>query len=172
MCGGTLEIIPCSHVGHIFRSRSPYSWNSPNALRKNSIRLAVVWMDGYSKYYFEKSGAIMVSFMAFCNLKASYCFVYFVTGGRLGLWHYYANNVQFGLLLQRLVNLSCSNDGLLISIMVTDEISKLKYKLTGLKKLLFLMLWTASCRHFKLSVTPKSLNYAALNLYGQSICHR
>ena len=61
MCGGVLEIIPCSHVGHIFRSRSPYAWTSANALRKNSVRLALVWMDEYSKYYFEKTGRDMAS---------------------------------------------------------------------------------------------------------------
>lgn len=38
---GTLEIIPCSHVGHIFRKRSPYKWRTGvNVLRRNSIRLA------------------------------------------------------------------------------------------------------------------------------------
>ncbi|XKL65546.1 hypothetical protein PGB90_008966 [Kerria lacca] len=57
MCGGTLEIVPCSHVGHIFRKRSPYKWRSGvNVLKKNSIRLAKVWMDDYAKYYFQRIG--------------------------------------------------------------------------------------------------------------------
>ena len=66
MCGGVLEIIPCSHVGHIFRSRSPYSWASVNAVRKNSVRVALVWMDDYSKYYFEKTGHNLASWL--CGL--------------------------------------------------------------------------------------------------------
>ncbi|XP_074604842.1 putative polypeptide N-acetylgalactosaminyltransferase 9 isoform X2 [Brevipalpus obovatus] len=57
MCGGTLEIVPCSHVGHIFRTRSPYKWRTGvNVLRRNSIRLAEVWMDDYKKYYYERIG--------------------------------------------------------------------------------------------------------------------
>ncbi|XP_041633152.1 putative polypeptide N-acetylgalactosaminyltransferase 9 isoform X1 [Drosophila kikkawai] len=57
MCGGTLEIVPCSHVGHIFRKRSPYKWRSGvNVLRKNSVRLAEVWMDDYSQYYYHRIG--------------------------------------------------------------------------------------------------------------------
>ncbi|XP_027836580.2 putative polypeptide N-acetylgalactosaminyltransferase 9 isoform X2 [Aphis gossypii] len=57
MCGGTLEIVPCSHVGHIFRKRSPYKWRTGvNVLKKNSIRLAEVWMDDYAKYYYERIG--------------------------------------------------------------------------------------------------------------------
>lgn len=57
MCGGTLEIIPCSHVGHIFRKRSPYKWRSGvNVLKRNSIRLAEVWLDDYAKYYYQRIG--------------------------------------------------------------------------------------------------------------------
>ncbi|XP_044731231.1 putative polypeptide N-acetylgalactosaminyltransferase 9 isoform X2 [Chrysoperla carnea] len=57
MCGGTLEIIPCSHVGHIFRKRSPYKWRSGvNVLRRNSVRLAEVWLDEYAKYYYQRIG--------------------------------------------------------------------------------------------------------------------
>jgi len=57
MCGGSLEILPCSHVGHIFRSRSPYKWRTGvNVLRRNSVRLAEVWMDDYKKYYYDRIG--------------------------------------------------------------------------------------------------------------------
>lgn len=57
MCGGRLEIVPCSHVGHVFRKRSPYKWRKGvNVLKKNSIRLAKVWMDDYAKYYFDRIG--------------------------------------------------------------------------------------------------------------------
>lgn len=57
MCGGTLEILPCSHVGHVFRSRSPYKWRTGvNVLKRNSVRLAEVWMDDYKKYYYDRIG--------------------------------------------------------------------------------------------------------------------
>ena len=62
MCGGQLEIIPCSHVGHIFRKRSPYSWKTGvNVVKKNSIRLAEVWMDDYKNYYYERFNYDLVS---------------------------------------------------------------------------------------------------------------
>lgn len=48
MCGGRLEILPCSRVGHVFRQRRPYG--SPlgeDTLTHNSLRVAHVWMDEY-----------------------------------------------------------------------------------------------------------------------------
>ena len=63
MCGGTLETIPCSHVGHIFRKRSPYSWDAATAgvLKKNLVRLALVWLDEYKEYYFDRINHDLVS---------------------------------------------------------------------------------------------------------------
>lgn len=55
MCGGTLLTVPCSHVGHIFRDRSPYKWKpGTNIIQKNSIRLAEVWLDNYKNIYYER----------------------------------------------------------------------------------------------------------------------
>ncbi|CAF1326389.1 unnamed protein product [Rotaria magnacalcarata] len=56
-CGGELLCAPCSHVGHIFRKRSPYSWpKHTNVVKKNTVRLAEVWLDEYKKFYYERIG--------------------------------------------------------------------------------------------------------------------
>ena len=47
MCGGRLEIIPCSRVGHVFRKRRPYSSTSSageDTQTRNSLRVAKVWL--------------------------------------------------------------------------------------------------------------------------------
>ncbi|KAG5672039.1 hypothetical protein PVAND_002201 [Polypedilum vanderplanki] len=57
MCGGSIEIIPCSHVGHVFRKKSPYVWRTGvDVLRKNSLRVAKVWMDDYAVFYNYATG--------------------------------------------------------------------------------------------------------------------
>ena len=58
MCGGELVCSPCSHVGHIFRQRSPYKWpsESNNPLRKNTVRVAEVWLDDAKHFYYERIG--------------------------------------------------------------------------------------------------------------------
>lgn len=53
MCGGILEIIPCSRVGHIFRKRRPYtSPDGQDTMLRNSLRVAHVWLDEYKEHYF------------------------------------------------------------------------------------------------------------------------
>jgi polypeptide N-acetylgalactosaminyltransferase len=53
MCGGRIEIVQCSHVGHVYRKKSPYnSKRSLETVRSNSLRVAKVWMDDYIKYFY------------------------------------------------------------------------------------------------------------------------
>lgn len=51
-CGGSLEIHPCSHVGHVFPKKAPYSRNKALA---NSVRAAEVWMDDFKEVYYHRS---------------------------------------------------------------------------------------------------------------------
>ncbi|KAK5971849.1 Polypeptide N-acetylgalactosaminyltransferase [Trichostrongylus colubriformis] len=55
-CGGRVEILPCSHVGHIFRHASPHDIpgnSSGKVLDGNMVRVSEVWMDEW-KFLFYK----------------------------------------------------------------------------------------------------------------------
>ena len=57
MCGGELEILPCSRVAHIFRERhASYSFplGSSETITKNTLRTVHVWMDQYKQEYFKR----------------------------------------------------------------------------------------------------------------------
>lgn len=54
MCGGTLEIATCSHVGHVFRKSTPYTFpgGTGKIVNHNNARLADVWLDEWKEFYF------------------------------------------------------------------------------------------------------------------------
>ncbi|XP_075465465.1 polypeptide N-acetylgalactosaminyltransferase 5 [Ascaphus truei] len=54
MCGGEIEIIPCSRVGHIFRNDNPYSFPKDRikTVERNLARVAEVWLDEYKELFY------------------------------------------------------------------------------------------------------------------------
>lgn len=61
MCGATLEIMPCSRVGHIFRSTMPYGFGPGktyhSTVTKNLRRTAEVWMDEKKSIFYKAQPA-------------------------------------------------------------------------------------------------------------------
>ena len=52
-CGGVLETIPCSRVGHIFRSFHPYSFpGNKDTHGINTARTVEVWMEEYKRLFY------------------------------------------------------------------------------------------------------------------------
>ena len=63
-CGGRLEIHPCSHVGHVFRLKAPYSHpGGEPVLTRNLIRVAEVWLDEFKDLFYQHvPGAISAEY--------------------------------------------------------------------------------------------------------------
>ncbi|RWS25835.1 polypeptide N-acetylgalactosaminyltransferase 13-like protein, partial [Leptotrombidium deliense] len=54
MCGGSLEIIPCSRIAHIFRALSPYvlMGAKDKVVQHNTARAVNVWLDEWKDFYY------------------------------------------------------------------------------------------------------------------------
>nr|XP_033771633.1 polypeptide N-acetylgalactosaminyltransferase 6-like [Geotrypetes seraphini] len=56
MCGGKLEIVPCSVVGHIYRMENPHIFpEESSVVSRNLVRVAEVWMDEYKVLFYRRN---------------------------------------------------------------------------------------------------------------------
>ncbi|XP_030236225.1 polypeptide N-acetylgalactosaminyltransferase 17 isoform X2 [Gadus morhua] len=53
MCGGSMEVLPCSRVAHIARLKKPYVSNIAFHTRRNALRVAEVWMDEFKTNVYQ-----------------------------------------------------------------------------------------------------------------------
>jgi hypothetical protein len=64
MCGGELITVPCSHIAHAFRKKTPYKFKNRDPLKTiahNLNRVAAVWLDQYAQFYHNMSGNLIKS---------------------------------------------------------------------------------------------------------------
>lgn len=54
-CGGSLEIVPCSRVGHVFRSTTPYSFlgDPETVFLHNNRRILETWAEDYRHVFYS-----------------------------------------------------------------------------------------------------------------------
>nr|XP_033771649.1 polypeptide N-acetylgalactosaminyltransferase 6-like [Geotrypetes seraphini] len=56
MCGGKLEIVPCSVVGHVYRTENPHLLDEGSSVVSwNLVRVAEVWMDEYKMLFYHRN---------------------------------------------------------------------------------------------------------------------
>ncbi|XP_016780163.1 polypeptide N-acetylgalactosaminyltransferase 9 isoform X2 [Pan troglodytes] len=51
-CGGSMEVLPCSRVAHIERTRKPYNNDIDYYAKRNALRAAEVWMDDFKSHVY------------------------------------------------------------------------------------------------------------------------
>ncbi|XP_008848197.1 polypeptide N-acetylgalactosaminyltransferase 15 [Nannospalax galili] len=55
LCGGSVEILPCSRVGHIYRSRDTSSPTDLEAALQNKVRIAETWLGSFKETFYRHS---------------------------------------------------------------------------------------------------------------------
>uniref|UniRef100_A0A8D0GAC8 Polypeptide N-acetylgalactosaminyltransferase n=1 Tax=Sphenodon punctatus TaxID=8508 RepID=A0A8D0GAC8_SPHPU len=53
LCGGSVEILPCSHVGHVYRTHTPHALSDEEAVVRNKIRIAETWLDSFKDIFYK-----------------------------------------------------------------------------------------------------------------------
>ncbi|XP_067650336.1 polypeptide N-acetylgalactosaminyltransferase 13-like [Haliotis asinina] len=54
MCNGTVELLPCSQIAHVFRTTNPnLGRDAYKTILNNAMRVAFVWMDEYKYLFFN-----------------------------------------------------------------------------------------------------------------------
>ncbi|XP_033631680.1 polypeptide N-acetylgalactosaminyltransferase 10-like [Asterias rubens] len=54
MCGGLMEEVPCSRVGHVYRKFMSYTVpGGGGVIHKNLMRVVEVWFDDWKKYFYQ-----------------------------------------------------------------------------------------------------------------------
>ncbi|GCC29031.1 hypothetical protein chiPu_0007467 [Chiloscyllium punctatum] len=54
LCGGSVEVLPCSRVGHVYRKSVPYSPPYEEIVVKNKVRVAEVWLDSFKEIFYKQ----------------------------------------------------------------------------------------------------------------------
>uniref|UniRef100_A0A8C6TEV7 Polypeptide N-acetylgalactosaminyltransferase n=1 Tax=Neogobius melanostomus TaxID=47308 RepID=A0A8C6TEV7_9GOBI len=49
LCGGSVEVVPCSRIAHIERTHKPYALDLDIHMRRNALRVAETWFDKYAR---------------------------------------------------------------------------------------------------------------------------
>ncbi|XP_005317303.2 polypeptide N-acetylgalactosaminyltransferase 15 isoform X1 [Ictidomys tridecemlineatus] len=56
LCGGSVEILPCSRVGHIYRNQDTHSSSlDQEAILRNKVRLAEIWLGSFKETFYRHS---------------------------------------------------------------------------------------------------------------------
>ena len=62
MCGGSLEIVPCSHVGQVEYIYEPDMAGYRDMILNISIRVVEVWFEEYKSYFYDRVGEPSIVF--------------------------------------------------------------------------------------------------------------